>query len=142
MAFNQRLKPAQKSITATAFGAVAAGTTAATGASNSVKMADIADGTQLIALATMVVNTTSLTVTPKWQGSLDGSTWVDIFSLNSAANVATAAGTGSNVTTTRALLLLKCAFRHVRCVFVTGGATAHATNDTYALSYNWLAPEF
>jgi hypothetical protein len=105
-------------------------------------MAKVADGTALVALATMVVNTSTLTLTPKIQGSLDGSTWVDVFSTNSAANVATAAGTGSNVTTTRALLIPKCAFRFVRCVFVTGGTTAHAANDTYALSYNWVAPEF
>lgn len=142
MSFNNRLRKNQLALTATATGAVAAGTTVGTETANKVLADRLARGTCLIAKVSMVVNTSSLTLTPKVQGSHDGSTWEDIFQVNSAANVATAAGTGSNVTTARSIAIPVLPYLYVRVVFVTAGATAHATNDTYAYSYHWLEEPF
>ena len=139
MSFNSKVKYNQKAIAATAVTAVAAASTVGTAASNVVQCQLIAPGTILACNVSMVVKTTNLTLTPKWQGSNDGVTFVDLYALNSAANVATAAGTGSNVTTARTLILNgQPPFKVVRVVFLTAGATAHATDDTYALNYNWI----
>lgn len=138
MGFNARLKYSQKALAATATGAVAAGSTVGTETANKVLMDRIALGSSLIAKVSMKVNTTSLTLTPKVQGSQDGTNWEDIFGVNSAANVATAAGTGSDVTTARSIAIPYLPFKYARVVFVTAGATAHATNDTYAYSYHWV----
>jgi hypothetical protein len=139
MGFNSRIKYNQTPTAATATGAVAAGSTVGTAAANKVLMAKVADGTEVGCIVSMKVNTTSLTLTPKWQGSQDGTTWRDLFSANSAANVATAGGTGSDVTTVRDVAIGKRGYKYVRVVFVTGGATAHATADTYEIiGYNWI----
>lgn len=138
MGLNAKLKPNQLTLAATATTAVVAGSTVGTETANKVLMERVRVGTALVAKVSMVVNTTSLTLTPKWQGSQDGSTWEDLFGQNSAANVATAAGTGSNVTTARSLVLPWVPYRFVRVVFVTAGATAHASNDTYAYAYHWV----
>jgi hypothetical protein len=107
MSFNSRLKYNQNATysTATSITAVAAASTVGTAAGNKILTKDIMPGAGVVAKCTMLVNTTSLTLTPKWQGSQDASSWEDIFTINSAANVATAAGTGSDVTTTRSLYL-------------------------------------
>lgn len=138
MGFNARLKYNQKSLSATATTAVAAGSTVTGASTNIVSMDRIQPGTWLVAKTSMVVNTTSLTLTPKWQGSQDGTNWEDLFQANSAANVATAAGTGSNVTTARSIMLPVVPYKYARLVWVTAGATAHATNDTVAVSYAWI----
>lgn len=139
MGFNARIKYNQKSISATAVTAVAAGSTVGTAATNVLNCANFAPGYGVVCYVSMVVKTSSLTLAPKWQGSNDGTNWEDIFTVNSAANVATAAGTGSNVTTTRAVMLpAPPPYKYARLVFVTGGATAHATDDTYALKYHWV----
>lgn len=137
MSFNSRLKTGQKALAATATGAVAVGSV---GAGNTLPC----DGIKLTSLGadvTMVVKTSSLTLTPSWQISDDGSTWKDLFALNSIANIATAAGTGSNVTTARTLSFPGTAARYVRAVVTTGGATAGATVDTYAISYRYVLEE-
>lgn len=140
MAFNDQYLKNQNTTysSATAVTAVVAGSTVGTAAGNVVQMQNVEVGTHLCAKVSMVVNTTSLTLTPKWQGSHDGTNWEDLFSGNGAANIATAAGTGSNVTTAKTLHLPVVPFRLVRLVFVTAGATAHATNDTFSVVYHWI----
>jgi hypothetical protein len=142
MSFNSRLRKNQLGYAAAATTAVATGSTVGTASANKVLMDRVARGTCLVAKTSMVVNTSSLTLTPKWQGSHDGTNWEDLFQPNSAANVATAAGTGSDVTTARSLVLPVVPYLYTRVVFVTGGATAHAANDTTAVSYHWLEEPF
>lgn len=142
MSFNSRLRKNQLGYATAATTAVAAGSTVGDVAANKVLMDRVARGTVLIAKVTMKVNTSSLTLTPKIQGSHDGTNWEDVFGLNSAANVATAAGTGSDVTTTRAIAVPPLPYLHARVVFVTAGATAHAANDTTAVVYHWLEEPF
>ena len=137
MSFNSRLKTGQKALTATATGAVAVGTVKA---GNTISC----DGIDLKSLAAdidMAITTSSVTLTPSWQVSDDASTWKALFAMNSAANVATAAGTGSVVTTSRTVSFPGTAARYVRAVVTTGGATAGATVDTYAISYRYLLNE-
>lgn len=138
MGFNSRLKYNQKTMAATATTAVAAGSTVSGASTNIVAMDRIAPGTTMVAKVTMVVNTTSLTLAPQWQGSNDGTNWENLYQPNSAANVATAAGTGSNVTTARSIMLPVLPYKYVRMTWLTAGATAHATNDTVAVSYHWI----
>lgn len=138
MAQNNYLKYNQKATAATAVTAVAAGSTVGTASTNRFLMGSVEVGTAWVAKVSMVVKTASLTLTPKIQGSNDASTWEDVFNMSSTANVATAAGTGSNVTTARSLACPVLPYKYVRCVFVTAGATAHATDDTYAVSYHWV----
>jgi hypothetical protein len=128
----------QKAITATAVTAVASGTTVGTATSNKILVGDVEIGTYFVAKVSMVVKTSSLTLTPKLQGSNDGTNWEDLFNLSSTAAVATAGGTGSSVTTARSILCPVIPYKYARVVFVTGGTTAHATDDTYALSYHWV----
>ena len=118
--------------------AVAQGTTVGTAAANKVMTQDVAVGTDLVAVVTMTVKTSTLTLTPKLQVSADGSTWVDLFLPSSTANVSSAAGTGSEVVTTRALIAPVTGFKYARAVFVTGGATAHASDDKYSVVYRWV----
>lgn len=89
----------------------------------------------------MGVKTTSLTMTPSWQYSQDNAvTWKDIKAINNAANVATAAGTGTLVTTTVTVHLPDAAtFPLVRAIITTAGATAHATDDVLAIKYHYVA---
>jgi hypothetical protein len=118
--------------------AVAAATVVGTAAANKVMTQDVAVGTSLVAVVVMTVKTTSLTLTPKWQVSADGSTWVDLFLPSSTANVASAAGTGAEVVTTRGISAPVTGFKYARMVLVTAGATAHATDDKYSVSYRWI----
>ncbi len=138
MSFNSRIRKNQTATAATAVGAEVVGTVVGTAAANKILMDRIARGTSLAAKVSMVVKTSSCTLTPKWQGSHDGTNWEDLFTVNSAANVATAGGTGSAVTTARTLLLPVVPFLYARVVFVVGGATAHITDETYAVSYHYL----
>lgn len=137
MSFNSRYRTGQKALAATATGAVAAGTAKA----GNTLPCDGIDLRTVAADVSMVVQTSSLTLTPSWQVSDDNSTWKDLFAQNSAANVATAAGTGSPVTTARTIAFPGTAARYVRAIVTTAGATAGATVDTYAISYRYLLNE-
>lgn len=142
MAFNQRAKFAQKAMAATAVTAVAAGSTRTGASTNFIPMDRVALGSSVGCKITMLVNTTNLTLAPQWQGSNDGTNYVNLYTMNSAANVATAAGTGADVTTIRHVLLPYPPFRFLRMSVLTGGATAHATNDTWAVEYNFVESPF
>lgn len=119
---------ASAAITAVAAGTVVSGGTLAT--------QNIGNGKTLYATIAMGVKTSSLTMTPSFQHSDDNSTWVDCAPLNNAANVATAAGTGSLVTTTKTIPLVDArTFKFVRAIITTAGATAHATDDVMSCTY-------
>ncbi len=94
--------------------------------------------------ATYVVDaeTSTLTMAAKWQGSADGSTWVDFAnSTSNAAAVVLATGTaGADATVTKAVPAPEAVagFQFVRATIVVGGTTG-TTSDTYTVSYNYIA---
>lgn len=85
--------------------------------------------------------TSTLTVTAKWQVSEDGSTWVDAYGSNRAANVAIATGTGSAVTDTVSIAAPDGVYAHnyARCIAVTGvGVGGGAGTDEASVAYFFL----
>ena len=96
----------------------------------------------LVIECTSAITTSSVLATFKAQGSVDGSTWFDLF-LGTGVPVshATAAGTGSPVTTTRALIVPDAApaYPLVRGVVTLSGAST-AGADVTPLSYRFVQP--
>ena len=125
-------------------GVGATGTTAATGASGTtiagptLPMNDVHPGT-LSALHYAQATTSTLTLTPKWQVSADGSTWRDVKLPNNAANVVLVTGTGSAVASTVVISAPDAvyAWSYARLSVLTGGTTA-STGDEYSTSYTYL----
>ncbi len=83
------------------------------------------------------VYTDTMTLTGKWQGSDDNSTWRDIKTENNAAHVVlqTSTGTGAEY--------VKCpecigGIPYVRFSLVSGVASGTA-GDTYSMSYRYMA---
>ena len=100
-------------------------------------------GSMICADIVMNVRTSNLTMTPKWQGSDDGSTYYDIKLANNPAAVATAAGTGSDVATTISLgMACRPPFKWVRAVVTTGGSATGTANDTASVSYRFVRASF
>lgn len=104
---------------------------------------DINDGQRqkvfgLSALVTVLAETNTLTWSGKWQGSDNGSTWVDIAngSQNAAAVVLATGTAGADVAVTKSIPAPEgvTGWRKARFVLVTG-ATTGATADTYSVSY-------
>lgn len=124
---------------------LATGTTAATGASGTtiagptLAMNEVTPGTAS-ALVYAQATTSTLTLTPKWQVSADGSTWRDVKLPNNAANVVLVTGTGSAVASTVVVVAPDAVYGwfYARCSLLTGGTTA-STGDEYSISYNYLA---
>lgn len=90
----------------------------------------------LTALVSFTAATATLTVTGKWQGSNDGSTWVDMAPSNNAANVVYATGTSAIVTKSLDAPLSAYGWKYVRFVFLTG-VTTGGTGDLYSIAYNY-----
>lgn len=93
----------------------------------------------LVAVCQSSITTSSVVCTFKAQVSFDASTWYDLKSINNAANVATAAGTGSNVDTLLALEIPASAsgWKFFRMVATLSGA-ATAAPDVTVVTYRWL----
>lgn len=92
---NARIKPNVLGVAVTGFTGAAPQTVAGT----AVLVQGIETGS-LSAKVYAKATTNTLTITPKWQVSDDGSTWRDAKPSNNAANVALVTGTGSAVTDT------------------------------------------
>lgn len=90
----------------------------------------------LTALVSFTANTSTLTVTPKWQGSNDNATWVDLASANNAANVTYATGTVAIKTASIDAPLGAYGWRFSRFCFVTGVTTGGAA-DIGTIAYNY-----
>ena len=93
----------------------------------------------LIVLATSEITTSSVAATFTMQVSNDGSTWYDVKLPNNAAAVATAAGTGSAVTTNLALTVPASVYaaKLFRCNAVRAGA-ATASADKTSVTYQYV----
>lgn len=139
MSFNAKVKNNQLVTASTGVAGVAG--TVVTG--TTVLLKNLRAGSTICAEVAMIVKTSSLTMTPSWQVSVDGTTFLDLVPLNSAANVATVGGTGSAVTTTRVIALpgMPLPFKYARIKVLTAGATAVITDDFLATKYHWIEPE-
>lgn len=156
MAFNAQLVTNAFTGAATAYAASGAATTSMNGSNialNTVTAGTVTSTAGLVipvagpqwnieweslsALVQFAITTNTITVTGKWQGSLDGSNWSDILGLNSAANVTTpAAGTGSLVKTTifHAFSGMNPGCRYIRYAVVPG-VTTGGSGDSVIASY-------
>lgn len=107
-------------------------------AGNKLVMAKVQSGT-LSAEVTVTAATSTLTITGKWQGSNDGSTWVDCFASNFASNVVLTTGTASAVTVNLAAPAGVYGYRYARIYLVTGVGSA-TTGDLGGATYNYREP--
>jgi hypothetical protein len=82
-------------------------------------------------------HTESITLTGKWQGSADGTTWVDYVPMNNAAHVVLQTTTGSG---TKLVAAPDCisGLSYVRFSLVSGAASG-TSGDAYTMSYNYMA---
>lgn len=132
MGFNQKLRNTQQDTGDVA----AAGVAGTVFAGPTLLMSKVQPGT-LSARIKGTIATGSLTFTPSWQVSNDGSTWENLKMMNNAANVAFSA------TTTMHLEGPAClsSHRYVRAVLTGAGATA-TTGDFTRFSYDYLLNDF
>lgn len=111
-----------------------AGTTTA---GTAVPTANVEAGS-MSCLVTVLAETNTITLTPKFQTSDDNSTWYDLAGdAQNPANVILATGTaGADTATTRVLPVPPQAtgWKYVRAAIVNGVATG-AVGDTYAFSF-------
>ncbi len=94
----------------------------------------------LTALVTVDAETNTLTMTAKWQGSNDDSSWDDIANgSQNAAGVALATGTaGADAAVTKAIPAPDAlyGYQYGRMAIVIGVATGNAA-DTYSIGYTY-----
>lgn len=87
------------------------------------------------------IKTTSITYTPSWQVSQDGSTWVSVRPSNAAADVVFATGSGTDAAGAIVLAAPDVVYGYPYCkVIVTtaagSGAGAGHDDATFSFSYN------
>lgn len=85
----------------------------------------------------------SLTMTPQWQVSLDGSTWITLSDQNGAAGTSVGTGSGSDADLGPFRMVAPAAihaFPHARLAVVTGGsATGVVAHDNIKqIKYSYL----
>lgn len=136
MAFNDRVRNNQQatspSLNGVLVGASANGAT--------LLVLNVTPGT-LSATVTVDAETNTITLTPIWQASRDGSAWTDVHPENNAAYVAQATGTGgADPAVTRVLSAPAgvYGFRFARVV-VRVGVVDGAVADSTTIAYNYLA---
>lgn len=101
-----------------------------------VAIADARTAT-LCAIVTCKADTNTFTITPYWQGTLDGSTWIDIATSNNAAAVALATGTaGADAAVSKIIPIQSGTYGlyQVRLA-LRAGVTTGAAIDTYSIQY-------
>jgi hypothetical protein len=95
-----------------------------------LSLAEVAAGS-LSVVAYSAITTSSVAATFKPQVSVDNSTWYDVKLVNNAANVATASGTGVEVTTSLALSMPDLTgWKFFRVVASLAGAATAAADKT------------
>lgn len=103
---------------------------------NSLLTDDILPGT-LSALFTVDAETNTITLSPAWEVSTDGSTWYRLMGVTNGAPTALATGTaGADASVSRVVSAPKEVYGWRYCrASVLVGVTTGTTNDTYAISY-------
>jgi len=134
MSRNDRLVRLYQRTTGT-LDAVAAGTVTGMGA---LLMHIVEKGT-LSARVLVDIETSTITVTPSWQISHDGTTWEDVVLPNNAANVSLGTGTaGADAAITRNISAPDGVYGARYCrLALTPGVTTGAAVDTYDVSYSF-----
>lgn len=110
------------------------------GAGATLLMSKVVAGS-LSATCVFEAETNTLTLTPVWQVSNDGSTFLDVYPENDAAYVAMATGTsGDDAAVTRVISAPAGVYgwRYARCNARVGVTTGTA-NDLATISYNYAA---
>lgn len=133
MSFNSRRRSGQLDTGQTGI-AGAAGTVFA---GNAIDMSRVEPGSLMARMVATIV-TGSLTLTPSWQVSDDGTTWENLKVANNAANVAISATATIQLEGPVCLSGKKWA----RAVFTSAGATAVVTDDFKRMSYSYLIADF
>jgi hypothetical protein len=87
----------------------------------------------LSALCAVTLNTGSLTATPKWQVSLDNSTFYDAPPSNNAANVALTTAVSACIVAPPGVY----GWPFARLALVMGGGVSGDATDTWAIGYNF-----
>lgn len=82
-------------------------------------------------------HTNAITLTGKWQGSTDNSTWRDIVPIQNPAHVVLQTSTGTGAKFIEAPTCIR-GIPYVRFSLVSGGASG-TVGDTYSMSYNYVA---
>jgi len=99
----------------------------------------------LAAELTTLAETNTLTITPKWQVSKDGTNWLDVASApGGAAYTAQSTGTaGGDVAVTRVIQapMAVYAYQFARVAIVNAVVTGAAA-DTYSNVYSYVRPPF
>lgn len=98
----------------------------------------------LSAIVIALADTSTFTITPQWQVSLDGTNWAPILQPNAAANVAIATGTTA---TDSAVIRIIDAPRGVEGwpfarMALVAGVTGGTTGDTYSIAYTYRAANY
>jgi hypothetical protein len=102
---------------------------------NKLSVATVGRGTVIEAEIAVHIETGSLTVTPSWQGSKDGTNWGDLVGMNNPANVAISASATKRVCFTGLPPEM-----FIRLIATTAAATATA-NDTVAIKYHYVTAD-
>jgi hypothetical protein len=93
------------------------------------------------ALAYTKATVNTLTLTGKWQGrNIASGTWLDVYTANSAANVAQVTGTGSAVTATRSIAAPRALYSvmEARYLITSGvGSGSGLGSDEASVAYNY-----
>ena len=101
---------------------------------------DVKKVKDLSALVTVDAETDTLTLTPKWQGSNDKTTWFNfVHGTNNAAAIAIATGTGGADASVVKVIPAPAGiegWRYARCSLIVGVVTG-TTSDTFSIAYNY-----
>lgn len=96
--------------------------------------------TDLSAQLTVLAETNTITLAPKWQGSNDGSTWIDLaYAPNNPAVTVLATGTaGADAAVTKGVAAPDAAYSYKfsRCQVVVGVVTG-TSSDIYSIGYSY-----
>jgi hypothetical protein len=135
MAQNDRIVNAANSASPTLTGITAGND----GLGNTQLMSQVQTGT-LSANTDFTANTSTMTMTPVWQVSTDGTNWRDAFIENDAAFVVQATGTAAISKRAVSAPTAVYGFRYARLNCRIGVATAGAS-DLAVISYNYVIAE-
>lgn len=135
MGLNNSIKNGQRAVASTAI-AGASGTTIGLPSVSMVRE-NVETGT-LACTATIGVTTNTLTVSGRWQVSLDDSTYVDCAGSNNAAAVTIVTGSGVLQTVTKSYEAPAGVYGYPYARFaILTGVTAGGAGDTYLGSYSY-----
>lgn len=109
-----------------------------------VPMNPVQNGT-LAAELTTLAETNTLTITPKWQVSKDGTNWLDVApnAANGAYTIQSTGTGGADAAVTRVIEAPAAVYAYPYArIAITNGVATGASADTYSNVYSWVRPPF